>query len=229
MNKIFNFRLFEEKATSANSSASFKNLMYNKEIEIKEEHLKKFESSFEDIDEFLDIQIEEIYKFYDQYFSTQSFEIIEKFKILVNVLQKIDYGNIEQMKHQIESERKLIQTKKSEILTKKKQIEIKVQNIESKFKQIVSKDPKIIERHIVMKNLLNKNLKDVNLLKKSSEEVKLELNKILKEENKKTGIFKEGFNLKFIKKDLLEKQNLFKEKLRYLEEEISNNILKLNE
>jgi hypothetical protein len=203
-------------------------LIHNKEIEIKEKNLKEFKS-FEDINEFIEIQVEEIYKFYEQYFSTQSFEIMEKFKILVNVLQKIDYGSIEQMKNLIESERKLIETKKSEILTKKKQIENKIQTIESKLKQIVSKDPKIFERHIVLKNLLNKNLKDVNIIKKSSEEVKLELNKILKEENKKTGIFKESFNSKLIKKDLIEKQISFEENLKYLEGEISNSILKFND
>ncbi len=203
-------------------------MIHNKEIEIKEKNLKEFKS-FEDINEFIEIQVEEIYKFYEQYFSTQSFEIMEKFKILVNVLQKIDYGSIEQMKNLIESERKLIETKKSEILTKKKQIENKIQTIESKLKQIVSKDPKIFERHIVLKNLLNKNLKDVNIIKKSSEEVKLELNKILKEENKKTGIFKESFNSKLIKKDLIEKQISFEENLKYLEGEISNSILKFND
>ncbi len=205
------------------------NLILNKEIEINEKNLKAFSTSFESLEEFIHIQTEEIFKFYDKFFSSQSFEITEKFKILLNVLEKIDYASIEKMKSEIEADRKLIESKKSEIQEKRKVIENKIKTVESKLNKIVSKDPRIIERHFILKNLLTSNLKEVNNIKKTSEEVKTEFKKILREEIDKKGIFKESFNPKLIKADLIEKQISFEENLRGLEKDIINSIDRLNE
>ena len=210
---------------SENSVKNYFKLIRDKEIVIDEENLKKISSSFENLEEFIKVQSEEIFRFYDKILSQESFAIKEKFQILTNVLEKIDYTNIDKMKNEIDSERQLIEKNKSEVAQKKNLIEEKIKKIEEKLKIIASKDPIIIERHIILKNLFESNLKEAKNLKKTGEEVKSELENIFKEEFSKKEIIKEKLNPKLIKRELIEKQNSFEENLKKLQ---SENLISLN-
>lgn len=124
------------------------------------------------------------------------------------------------MKSEIETERKLIDTQRIEVINKKNSIQKKIKSVETKLNLIAGKDPRIIERYLILKNIFEKNLKEVNNIKKTTEEVKCEFMKIMKEEGNKRQIIEENLNPKWIKKELIVKQISFEDNMHMLEREV---------
>jgi hypothetical protein len=196
------------------------NLIREKEIFIDEQNLNKFSSSFENLEEFIKLQTQEIFKYYDKVISDSSYAIKDKFQILSEVIEKIDYHNNEKLQSQIETERKLIVTQKIEVEKKKKLIEDKINSVESKLNRIAEKDPRIIERYVILKKLFENNLKNLRSFKKTSEEVKSELNYIMEQESKKIEIIQEKLDPTKIKKEFINKQVSYEKNLNDLKREV---------
>lgn len=153
--------------------------------------------------------------------------MIEKIRALNEINEKLNVDYLPKLKKEIEDDRSKINKMVDSIKSKNKMIDQKIISIKDKIKLVLYKDKNIVKKYHSIKGYFEDKHREYQNLQKSSEEVKDELLRAIKE-TKTHLILKETLNPQLIDKDLLPKQKNFHSNLVSLQGKLKQNVARMD-
>jgi hypothetical protein len=177
--------------------------------------LNKFKS-IDELDDYLQIQLEKLFHHYDMILHQTSKSVNEKIKLFTDISSKLNFVDFKQLEKESLEQQKSNEKKRIEVSDKKEQIEKLAKSIEDKI--ITLKKGDLINA-FNLKTYLSENLKHYRTLKKDTQEVKAEFNKILNQD--RSPLIKEKLSKSLIQNELQKKTTIFDRNLINLRKKYS--------
>ncbi len=177
--------------------------------------MNKFKS-IDELDDYLQIQLEKLFHHYDMILHQTSKSVNEKIKLFTDISSKLNFVDFKQLEKESLEQQKSNEKKRIEVSDKKEQIEKLAKSIEDKI--ITLKKGDLINA-FNLKTYLSENLKHYRTLKKDTQEVKAEFNKILNQD--RSPLIKEKLSKSLIQNELQKKTTIFDRNLINLRKKYS--------
>jgi hypothetical protein len=177
--------------------------------------LNKFKS-IDELDDYLQIQLEKLFNYYDMILHQTSKSVNEKIKLFTDISSKLNFVDFKQLEKDCLEQQKSNEKKRIEVSDKKEQIEKLAKSIEDKINKLKKGD---LINAFNLKTYLSENMKHYRTLKKDTQEVKAEFNKILNQDQ--TPLIKEKLSKSLIQNELLKKTTIFDRNLNNLRKKYS--------
>jgi hypothetical protein len=192
---------------------------------LDENNLKKF--NLGNLDEYLKLQMGELYQHYDSLFLMRSGNMNERIRIMNEITEKLNLDKLEDVRKGLEGKFEKNRKIKSELINKHKSIQNKIKSIEDKLKK-VKVNNKVIEALSSLKGYFDNYKHSALNLNKSVNEIKVEFNSIVAED-KNFVVLCENLDSRMIESGLIEKQrkffnnlNILKKKIKHDSSEVDN-------
>ncbi len=177
--------------------------------------MNKFKS-IDELDDYLQIQLEKLFNYYDMILHQTSKSVNEKIKLFTDISSKLNFVDFKQLEKDCLEQQKSNEKKRIEVSDKKEQIEKLAKSIEDKINKLKKGD---LINAFNLKTYLSENMKHYRTLKKDTQEVKAEFNKILNQDQ--TPLIKEKLSKSLIQNELLKKTTIFDRNLNNLRKKYS--------